>query len=166
MQKVRLCEITSQRKLVAIQARPSGLEQWLEDWLASDISVLDLGLMVMGRQVVTGFHGKIDLLRIERNGDLVVVEFRNGRTPREVTAQPLDCSSWVKDLEFDEVVGIADRYLGGPGSFAAAFRERFETELPEQLNQGHRALVVADFMDSSTVRIGRYMATKTSARRR
>ena len=149
-----------------IQGTSSGLEQWLEDWLASDISVLDLGLMVMGMQVVTGFHGKIDLLRIERNGDLVVVELKSGRTPRKVTAQALDYSSWVKDLEFGEVVGIADRYLGGPGSFAAAFREWFETELPEQLNQGHRALVVADFMDSSTVRIGHDMATGTSAHRK
>ena len=40
----------------------------------------------------------------------------------------------------------------------SAFRERFETDLPEQLNQGHRALVVADSMDSSTVRIVRYLA--------
>ena len=135
-----------------------GLEQWLEDWLASDISVVDPGLMVIGRQVRTAFGGVIDLLCIEMNGDLVVVELKSGKTPREVTAQALDYSSWVKDLEFDEVVAIADRYLGGSGSFGAAFRERFETELPEQLNQGHRCLVVADSMDSSTVRIVRYLA--------
>ena len=158
MQQVRLWEITPDRKLLQIPARHSGLEQWLEDWLASDISVLDPGLMVIGKQVVTGFHGRIDLLCIDRNGDLAVVELKSGRTPREVTAQALDYASWVKDLEFDEVVNIADRYLGGPGSLESAFRERFETDLPEQLNQGHRALVVADSMDSSTVRIVRYLA--------
>ena len=158
MQQVRLWEITPDRKLTEISARYSGLEQWLEDWLVSDISVLDLGLMVIGRQVVTGFGGRIDLLCIEREGDLVVVELKSGRTPREVTAQALDYSSWVKDLGFDEVVGIADRFLGSPGSFETAFRERFETDLPEQLNQGHRSLVVADSMDSSTVRIVRYLA--------
>ena len=112
--------------------------------------------MVIGRQVRTSFGGLVDLFCVEGNGDLVVVELQSGRTPREVTAQALDYSSWVKDLEFDEVVIVADRYLGGPGSLAAAFRERFETELPEQLNQGHRSLVVAGFMDSSTVRIVRY----------
>jgi hypothetical protein len=158
MQQVRLWEITPDRKLTEISARYSGLEQWIEDWLVSDISVLDLGLMVIGRQVVTGFGGRIDLLCIEREGDLVVVELKSGRTPREVTAQALDYSSWVKDLGFDEVVGIADRFLGSPGSFETAFRERFETDLPEQLNQGHRSLVVADSMDSSTVRIVRYLA--------
>ena len=158
MQQVRLWEITPDRKLSEIQARSSGLEQWLEDWLVSDISALDPGLMVIGRQVRTGFGGIIDLLCIDGDGDLVVVELKSGRTPREVTAQALDYSSWVKDLGFDEVVSVADRFLGNAGSFAAAFRDRFETELPEQLNQGHRALVVADSMDSSTVRIVRYLA--------
>ena len=158
MQQVRLWEITPERTLSEISPRSSGLEQWLEDWLASDISVVDPGLMVIGRQVRTAFGGFIDLLCIEMNGDLVVVELKSGKTPREVTAQALDYSSWVKDLEFDEVAAIADRYLGGSGSFGAAFRERFEMELPEQLNQGHRSLVVADSMDSSTVRIVRYLA--------
>ena len=158
MQQVRLWEITPDRKLLEIPARHSGLEQWLEDWLVADISAVDPGLMVIGRQVVTGFGGVMDLLCIDRNGDLVVVEFKSGRTPRDVTAQALDYSSWVQDLNFDQVKRIADSYLGGSETLQSAFRERFETELPEQLNQGHRALVVADSMDSSTVRIVRYLA--------
>ena len=158
MQQVRLWEITPDRKLLEIPARHSGLEQWLEDWLVTDISAVDPGLMVIGRQVVTGFGGVMDLLCIDRNGDLVVVELKSGRTPRDVTAQALDYSSWVQDLDFDQVKRIADSYLGGSETLESAFRERFETDLPEQLNQGHRALVVADSMDSSTVRIVRYLA--------
>ena len=100
MQQVRLWEITPERKLSEIQARHSGLEQWLEDWLASDISAVDSSLMVIGRQVVTGFGGVIDLLCIDKNGDLVVVELKSGRTPRDVTAQALDYSSWVKGSRF------------------------------------------------------------------
>ena len=158
MQQVRLWEITPDRKLLEIPARHSGLEQWLEDWLVTDISAVDPGLMVIGRQVVTGFGGVMDLLCIDSNGDLVVVELKSGRTPQDVTAQALDYCSWVQDLDFDQVKRIADSYLGGSETLESAFRERFETELPEQLNQGHRALVVADSMDSSTVRIVRYLA--------
>ena len=158
MQQVRLWEITPDRKLLEIPAKHSGLEQWLEDWLVTDISAVDPGLMVIGRQVVTGFGGVMDLLCIDKNGDLVVVELKSGRTPREVTAQALDYSSWAQDLDFDQVKRIADSYLGGSGTLESAFRERFEAELPEQLNQGHRALVVADSIDSSTVRIVRYLA--------
>ena len=97
MQQVRLWEITADRKLLEIPARHSGLEQWLEDWLVTDISAVDPGLMVIGRQVVTRFGGVMDLLCIDRNGDLVVVELKSGRTPRDVTAQALDYCSWVQD---------------------------------------------------------------------
>ena len=41
MQQVRLWEITADRKLSEILARYASLEQWIEDWLADDISVLD-----------------------------------------------------------------------------------------------------------------------------
>ena len=89
MQQVRPWEITSERKLAEIQASSSGLERWLEDWLTSDISVVDPGLMLIGRQVRTVFGGVIDLLCIEGNGDLVVVELKSGRTLREFMAQAL-----------------------------------------------------------------------------
>lgn len=92
MQQVRLWEVTPERTLSEISPRSSGLEQWLEDWLASDISVVDPGLMVIGRQVRTAFGGVIDLLCVEMSGDLVVVELKSGKTPREVTAQALDYS--------------------------------------------------------------------------
>ncbi len=62
MQQVRLWEITADRKLLEIPARYASLEQWIEDWLADDISVLDPSLMVIGRQVRTSFGGALDLL--------------------------------------------------------------------------------------------------------
>ena len=44
------------------------------------------------------------------------------------------------------------------GSLADAFRERFEAELPEQLNQAHSSLIVAESVDAQTDRIVRYLA--------
>ena len=45
-----------------------------------------------------------------------------------------------------------------PAPWKKAFRERFEAELPDQLNQGHRSLIVAESVDASTDRIVRYLA--------
>ena len=45
-------------------------ENTLESLLAVDISMLGLDLMVIGRQVVTAFGKKIDLLAIDREGSL------------------------------------------------------------------------------------------------
>ena len=135
MQQVRLWEITDDRKLSEIPARYAGLEQWIEDWLADDISVLDPNLLVIGRQVRTSFGGAVDLLCMDGDGNLVVVERKRGQTPRDVTSQVLESSSWVKDLEFDGITGIADYYPGISATLETAFREKFGTELPEQLNQ-------------------------------
>ena len=157
MQQVRLWGITAGRKLLEIPARFASLEEWIEDWLADDISVLDPGLLVIGRQVRTSFGGAVDLLCMDPNGDIVVVEFKRGRTPRDVTSQALDYSSWVNYLDFDEITRIADDYLGGSGSLKKAFQERFETDLPEQLNQAHRSVIVAESVDASTDRIVRYL---------
>ena len=158
MQQVRLWEITADRKLLEIPARYASLEQWIEDWLADDISVLDPSLMVIGRQVRTSFGGALDLLCMDQDGNLVVVELKRGKTPRDVTSQTLEYSSWVKELEFDEITSIADSYPGISGTLETAFQEKFGTELPEQLNQAHRALIVAESVDASTDRIVRYLA--------
>ena len=126
--------------------------------MANDISVLDPNLLVIGRQVRTSFGGAVDLLCMDREGNLVVVELKRGQTPRDVTSQALEYSSWVKDLDFEEVTCIADSYLGGSGPLATVFRERFEAELPDELNQGHRCLIVSESVDASTDRIVRYLA--------
>ena len=39
-----------------------------------------------------------------------------------------------------------------------AFEERFETKLPDELNLGHRMLVVAESIDAATMRIVRYLS--------
>ena len=49
------------RKLSEIPARYASLEQWIEGWLANDISVLDPNLLVIGRQVRASFCGGVDL---------------------------------------------------------------------------------------------------------
>ncbi len=158
MQQVRVWRIGVDRKLSEIPARHASLEQWIEDWLADDISVLDPNLLIIGRQVRTSFGGAVDLLCMDSDGNLVVVELKRGRTPRDVTSQALEYSSWAKDLAFDEITGIAKSYPGIAGSLADAFRERFGTEMPEQLNQAHRSLIVAESVDASTDRIVRYLA--------
>ncbi len=158
MQQIRLWEITSDQRLVEIEGNPIPLEERLEDWLESDISVLDANLLVIGRQVETDFGGKIDLLCLDSVGDTVVIELKKGTPPREVTAQALDYASWVKGLSFDHLMNIADGYFKIPNALDLKFRERFEEPLPSELNQSHRSLIVAETMDAGTERIVRYLS--------
>ena len=158
MQQVRLWEITSGNVLQEILGSQISLEERLEDWLANDISLLDPNLLLIGRQVRTDFGQAIDLLCLDNVGDTVVVELKRGQTPRDTAAQALEYASWVKDLSHDRIVEIADGHFKNADSLGTAFEERFETELPDELNLGHRILVVAESIDAGTERIVRYLS--------
>ena len=158
-QQVRMWEITPENTLAEVTPSGINLEEQLEDWLESDISMLDPNLLVIGRQVRTDFGGEIDLLCLDSAGDLVVVELKRGQTPREVTTQALDYASWAKDLPSDLIRSIADSYLDSrESSLEAAFMAKFGQSLPGTLNESHSSLIVASSMDAATERIVRYLS--------
>ena len=158
MPQVRLWEVISDQQLEEIRSTSIDLEKRLEGWLESDISVLASNLLVIGKQVRTDFGGVIDLLCLDDAGNTVVVELKRGKTPRDATAQALDYASWVKDLSFERITEIADEHFGRSDSLSRAFRDKFELELPKELNVDHRSLVVAETPDDSTERIVRYLS--------
>lgn len=157
-QKIRMWEVTAQNTLAEMASSEISREQRMEEWLESDIAILDPNLMVIGRQVRTDFDGTLDLLCLDSRGDTVTVELKKGRTPRDATAQTLDYASWVRNLSFERITEIAEGYGKLGGSLEDAFKARFGVELPNTLNQNHRSVIVAEAMDGSTERIVRYLA--------
>jgi RecB family endonuclease NucS len=51
--------------------------------------VEDGKLLIIGRQVITNLGSIIDLLALDRRGDVVVIELKRDRTPRDTLAQAL-----------------------------------------------------------------------------
>jgi hypothetical protein len=150
-----------------VEITPSGMsdEKRLEDILAESIEIASPNWMLVGRQVMTSCGTPIDLLGLDRDGNLVVIELKRNRTPRDVVAQLLGYASWVKDLRDEDVAIIFEEYqkrYGAPGkalSVDEAFRSRFGLkELPEVLNEAHSLVIVAAELDPSTERIVRYLA--------
>ena len=138
------------------------MEERLEDAIADDISILDGNLMVIGRQVMTSFGKTIDLLAIDEDGDLIVIELKRDKTPRDSVAQALDYGSWVHSLPTAEIEAIfaefQDRYgkTGAPRSLADAMKDRFKGA-PEDYNARHRLLIAASTLDPATERIVEYL---------
>jgi len=131
-------------------------ESRLEDMLTADISILSPHLMLIGRQIATSYGTFIDLLAMDRDGNLSVIELKKNKTPREVLAQLLDYASWVQTLSYEDIKEIyVEKNSGKP--FEEGFAETFDTNPPEQLNQSHELLVVASELDPSTERIIAYL---------
>jgi len=152
-------------KAIPIEASGMDQEKRLEDILAEDLSIASPNWMVIGRQVMTAYGNPIDLLAIDRDGNLVVLELKRNKTPREVVAQLIDYASWVKDLRDDDIAVIFEEFqrryrkLDHTFSLDDAFRSHFGLKrLPEELNDTHSLVILAAELDSSTERIIRYLS--------
>jgi hypothetical protein len=144
-------------KLKVVSSSKLNLEERLETWIEKDVSLISDGILIVGRQVETSYGGVIDLLGMDRNGDLVILELKRDKTPREITAQILDYASWVKDLSNESVSNIANKYLE-PSSLETAFQKKFGIDLPEVINESHSMLIIASQIDPASERIIKYLS--------
>lgn len=154
--EVRLWKI-KQNTLIEIDKSKLDLEERLENWIASDVSIIDPNLLVIGRKVKTDLGGEIDLLCIDENGDLVILELKRDKTPREITAQVLDYASWIQNLSPERIQSTAEGYLKNE-NFEEVYQNKFNEDFPESLNEEHRMLVVGSQIDSSSRRIISYLS--------
>jgi hypothetical protein len=161
-QEIRLWEVKDKR-LEEVPRDKIGLEKFLEDWLEQDISIISDDLLVIGRQVETGFGGLIDLLCLNRDGDVVIVELKKDKA-REVITQVLEYASWVDDLSYEDISyedisNIANEYLKERGfDLERAFSEKFGVQLPDVLNESHEMLIVATDLDDQSKRVIKYLS--------
>jgi hypothetical protein len=89
-------------------------EKDLESWLESnpDYILEDEKVLIIGRQVTTNLGSVIDLLGIDREGNVVVIELKRDQTPKETLAQILEYASFVEDLSYAQLEEISKEYLG------------------------------------------------------
>ena len=130
--EVHLWRVGDHDKLIEIGPKPLDLESRLQEWLERDISILDPGLLVIGRQVETDFGGLIDILCIDAEGELVIVELKRDKSNqglREVFEYL--ASRPDEEVTFDQVAdGIGAEYgkrtvLGRLGGFGKVVEKRY-----------------------------------------
>lgn len=79
------------------------LEYDLENSLIANLEQLETGLQlyteggIVGQQVDTKVAGRIDLLAVDRSGDIVVIELKAAEADRQVCGQIQAYMGWVKE---------------------------------------------------------------------
>lgn len=137
-------------------------EARLQQIIADDISIVDPDLMVIGREVATSYGGRIDILAMDAFGNLVVVELKRDKTPREVVAQALDYGYWVSRITPDEIRSTFIEHqrrpprADNPKEIEEALKEKFN-DVPDEFNSAHRLVIVAAEIDPATERIVTYL---------
>lgn len=141
---------------LAEQGRTEALD--LEAWLASDPSVIRPGLKVIGRQVLTR-SGPLDLLAIDRSGNLVIIELKRDQLPREALAQAIDYASDIATWSIDKIREVCAKYTGK--SFEDVFVDAFpDIDLTVlKINEEQRIILVGFSIESSLERMIEWLST-------
>ena len=146
-------------------------ENQLQEIIATNVSIVGPDLMVIGREVPTAWGGQIDILAIDADGNLVVIELKRDRTPREVVAQILEYGSWVRHVTSEtiaaEFINYQTKHMQGtpPVGIDEALQTQFN-RIPQELNSYHRLIIVASRLDPATERIVNYLKEDYSAQSR
>ena len=161
-------------ELVIAQKTDLELETHLETWLENSPQALaQESFLWIGRQPSAADEkGTIfpDLLGVDSEGNLIIVELKRDRAPRDVIAQLLEYAVWASELSEDQIHQIAETYFATRDKFKGkgfhdTFREKFDIpeidELPV-LNRGLRLFVVAEEVPTRVARVCRFLRTAHS----
>ena len=155
-----LWSIDKDQTLKIIPKSKLNFEDDLEKWINDDPTILDLDFMIIGRQVHTNYGGYIDILGLNKDGDLVITELKRNKTPRNIVAQCLDYASWAKDLGYEQIIDLYKKYT--KKNLEESYQKFFDDPLPESLNENHQIVIVAASLDDATERIIQYLADEHS----
>ena len=95
-------------KVVEYEKKTVDKEFEIEEFLEKHPKILDKDIFIIGRQVPTATKTRIDLMGLDRDGNVVIIELKKGVSSREVVSQILEYGVWAEVLEDfgDQIIRI------------------------------------------------------------
>ncbi len=81
----------------------------LEEWIASNPTILSSDIHIIGRQTSTK-SGPLHFLAIDKSGNLIVIELKRDKIPREALAQAIDYASDIATWSLDKISEECTKY--------------------------------------------------------
>lgn len=144
----------SQNRLRRLEQRRFGElnlreREHLQEWLAHQPDALGEELLILQKEF-DGFadtRERLDLLALDKDGQLVVIENKLDDSGRDVTWQALKYTAYVSSLTKAQIIDIFQQYLdrhAGGGNAARLICEFLEVEELDEvvLNPGHRQRLI------------------------
>lgn len=120
----------------------------LEPWIASNPAIIGPDISIIGRQVMSK-SGPIDLLGIDKSGNLVIIEIKRDKLPREALTQAIDYASDAAEWSIDKLSEISSEYSG------KSLEDRVNEAFPDvdveilNINEAQRIILVGFSVESS-----------------
>lgn len=156
-------------ELIVAQETELEFEKQLEDWFENSPAALVQGepILWIGRQTNATVEDVAifpDLLGIDSEGNLVIVELKRDRAPREVVAQLLEYAAWASELTREQIHEIAEEYFGTRDETKGmklrdAFNELFEIGEIPVLNRNLRLFIAGRQIPIRVSQVCRFLRT-------
>ncbi len=123
----------------------------LEPWLESNPEIIGADIVIIGCQVMTK-SGPIDLLGIDKSGNLIIVELKRDQLPRESLAQAIDYASDIAEWSIEKIAEVCSGYTNKP--LDNVLSERFpDIDLENiNINTAQRIVLIGFSVESSVER--------------
>jgi len=132
----------------------------IEEFLEKHPKVLDKDIFIIGRQVPTATKTRIDLMGLDKDGNVVIIEIKKGISVREVVSQILEYGVWAEDIQYEDLNRIAkERHLSDFQDLYKKFETDFK-EIPDPFNQNQRLYIVAEKIDEKIEDVCRYLKVR------
>lgn len=132
----------------------------IEDFLEKHPSVLDKDIFIIGRQVSTDTKTRIDLLGLDKDGNVVIIEIKKGISARDVVSQILEYGVWAEGIKYEELNRIAkEKHLSGFQDLYKKYETDYK-EIPEPFNIKQRLYIVAEKFDKKIEEVCRYLKVR------
>ena len=119
--------------------------QDLQEWIAKEPSSLGEKLLIIQKEFA-GFadtRERLDLLALDKNGNLVVIENKLDDSGKDVTWQAIKYASYCSSLGKQDVINIFQQYLGGNISATDSLSEFFEKDIEDvEINKGNTQRII------------------------
>lgn len=146
--------------LVEYQKIPVEKEEEIEEFIENHPSILEKDMFIIGRQVITPQNTRIDLLGLDKEGNLIIIELKKDQTPRDVVSQILEYGAWAEKIQYEELNKIAkEKHLGKYSDLYKKYEIEFDS-VPEVFNESQKLIIVSEIFDEKTKNVARYLKTR------
>jgi len=115
----------------------------IQEWIAQSPEILGEDLLMIAKELELPSRIRIDLLAIDRKGNLVIIELKRDESGSAVEWQAIKYASYCSNFLPEDIFSYYARYLESDSDEAQLKIEEFLDEELSSLNQGQRIIMVA-----------------------
>ncbi len=123
----------------------------IEDWIEKTPKVLGEELLILQRQYIVPSGKKLDLLALDKEGNLVIIELKRDNSGSEVEWQAIKYASYFSNFLAEDIFEIFATYLSKDLLEAQSKIEEFLDSDLETLNDEQRIILVSKEFHSDVI---------------